>query len=162
MRKLLPTFVLLTSILLSTPTLSAQQDISDWSRLNSVTTETKLRVELKSGKKAEGKLANVSDDALTLIVKNAPFDLKRDDVLSVYQITRRSAGKSTLIGLGVGAGVGALIGVAGDASNDAGNFEKIDNVGAGIVTVIGATAGAVAGFFIGKSGTKRVLIYRAK
>ena len=119
-------------------------------------------MELKSGKKAEGKLANVSDVALTLTVKNAPLELKREDVLSVYQITKKSAAKSTLIGLGVGAGVGALIGVAGDASSNAGSFEKIDNVAAGIVTVIGATAGAVAGFVIGKSGTKRVLIYRAK
>jgi hypothetical protein len=51
-----------------------------------------------------------------------------------------------------------VIGIAGDASGNSGSFEQIDNVAAGIVTVIGATAGAVAGFVIGKSGTKRVLV----
>jgi hypothetical protein len=162
MRKLLPTLILLVSFLLSTPTLCAQQDTSDWSRLNSVTSQTKLRVELKNGKKVEGKLANVSDVALTLTVKNAPLELKRDDVQSVYQIIKKSAAKSTLIGLGVGAGTGALIGAAADASTDAGSFEKVDNIGAGIITVIGATAGAAAGFFIGKFGTKRILLYRTK
>jgi hypothetical protein len=105
MRKLLPAFTLLASLLLSTTTLSAQQDISDWARLNSVTSETKLRVVLKSGHKVEGQLANVSDIALTLTVKNAPLELKREDVVSVYQITKKSAAKSTLIGLAVGTGL---------------------------------------------------------
>jgi hypothetical protein len=39
---------------------------------------------------------------------------------------------------------------------------KYTHEGAGTITVIGATAGAVAGFIIGKFGTKRILLYRAK
>jgi hypothetical protein len=154
--------ILLTSFLLSCVTLAAQDNISDWSRLNSVTAGSKLSVKLRNGKTADGKLSSVSDAALTLTVKNAPMELRREDVLSVHQVTKKSATKATLIGLGAGAGAGAVIGVAGDASSNGGGFEKIDNVAAAGVTVLGAGVGALAGFLIGRSGNKRLLICEAK
>jgi membrane protein DedA with SNARE-associated domain len=67
-----------------------------------------------------------------------------------------------LIGLGVGAGAGAAIGLAADAGSDSDGFEKIDNVAAGAITVVGAVAGAVTGYFIGRGNKKKVLIYEAK
>jgi len=101
---------LVASFLLSSATLAAQGtsgSTGDWSALRSVPSESKLVVKQKNGKTVEGKLSSVSDDALTLSVKNAPLNIKREDVLSVYQVQKKSATKATLIGLGVGAGAGA-------------------------------------------------------
>ena len=154
--------VVLLSFLLSPVTLVAQTGTNDWSRLNSVASGTKLSVKTKDGKKVEGTLNSVSDSSLSLTVKNAAREIRREDVASVHEVWKKSATKSTLIGLGVGAGAGAVIGLAGDASNDAGGFEGIDNAVAGAITVIGALAGGIAGFVIGKTGKKRVLLYEFK
>ena len=164
---------LVASFLLSSLTLTAAQETpetkgtkatqattstNDWSRLNTVTSGSKLAAKLKNGKTVEGKLSSVSDTVLSLSVKNKPVDLKREDVLSVYQITKKSATKATLIGLGVGAGAGAGIGLAGSKDD---SFAKLDHAVTAGLTVLGAGAGAVAGYFIGRSGSKRVLIYQA-
>ena len=154
--------VLVLSFLLSPVTLVAQTGTNDWSRLSSVATGTKLSVKTKDGKKVEGTFTAVSDTSLTLTVKNAAKEVRREDVASVHELAKKSVGKSTLIGLGIGAGAGAAIGLAGDASSDAGGFEKIDNAVAGAVTVIGAVAGALTGFALGKTGKKRVLLYQSK
>lgn len=154
--------VLLLSFLLSPATLIAQTGTNNWSQLNGVTAGTKLSVKLKDGKKVEGTFTSVSDTGLTLTVKNAAKEIRREDVATVHAVVGKSIGKSTLIGLGVGAGVGAAIGLAGDASNDAGGFEGVDNAVAGVITVIGALSGGIAGFVIGKTGKKRVLLYESK
>jgi hypothetical protein len=165
--KLTISIVLVASFLLSSVTLSAAEDTkatkattaaNDWSRLSTVTSGSKLAVKLKNGKTVEGKLSGVSDTGLSLSVKGKPVDVKREDVLSVHQIIKKSATKATLIGLGVGAGAGAAIGLAG--SNDD-SFANLDHAVTAGLTVLGAGAGAVAGYFIGKSGSKRVLIYQA-
>jgi len=161
--------IALVASLLVSSTLSAAQETKgtkatqaaathDWSRLNTVTSGSKLAVKLKNGKTVEGKLSSVSDTVLSLSVKNKPVDVKREDVLSVYQVSKKSATKATLIGLAVGAGAGAAIGLAG--SNDD-SFANLDHAVTAGLTVLGAGAGAVAGYFIGRGGSKRVLIYQA-
>ena len=153
--------ILLFSLLLSPVTLTAQTTLSDWSRLNAVALGSKLSVKLKDGKTVEGTLRGVSESVLSLTVKNADRELRRDDVQAVHELSKNSVKKATLIGLGVGAGAGAIAGIAGDASSDDG-FEKIDNAVAGAVTLLGAGVGALSGFLIGRSGKKRVLIYEAR
>lgn len=153
---------LLCALLLSPATSLAQTGMNDWSRLNSIGSGTKLSVKLKDGKKMQGTLESVSDTSLALTVKNTRKEVRREDVASVHQLSKKSVGKATLIGLGVGAGAGAVIGLAGDASSDSGGFETIDNVAAGAVTVIGAAAGALTGFVLGKTGNKKVLLYESK
>ena len=161
--KLTISFVV-ASILLSSVTLAAQELKSatsgDWSRLNTVTTGNKLVVKLKNGKSVEGKLSGVSDTLLSLSVKEKSLELKREDVLSVYQIMKKSAAKSTLIGLGVGAGAGAALGAAGGDSNDGWVFISKKQAAAGL-GVLGAGVGALTGYLIGRGGHKRVLIYQA-
>lgn len=130
----------------------------DWSALKTVPSGSKLVTKLKSGKTVEGSLTAVSDVALSLSIKGKPTDLNRDDILNVYQVKGKSAKKATLIGLGVGGGSGAAIGAAG-SNNDA--FVSQSAVTAGFA-IIGAGAGAIAGYFIGRTGRKRVLIYEAK
>lgn len=154
--------VLLTSLLLSPLTLMAQASTSDWSKLTSVSTGSKLSVKLRNGKKIDGTLSSVSDTGLTLMVKNTSTEVKRDDISSVHTVNGASVKKATLIGLGIGAGAGAIIGVAGDASTSNGGYEALDNAVAGAITIIGALAGTITGFAIGKTRKKRVLIYEAK
>jgi len=161
-RHLAISIILATTLLIGSIDVTAQATLNDWSRLGSLKAGSKLSVKVKDGKTVEGKLSNVSDAALSLTVKNKAVDLKRDEVLSVQQLVKKSATKSTLIGLAVGTGAGGLIGGIADASNNDGGFEKIDNVAAGAVTVIGAVAGTVTGFLIGRGHSKKVLVYEAK
>ncbi|HXM35639.1 MAG TPA: hypothetical protein VN920_10660 [Pyrinomonadaceae bacterium] len=153
--------VLLASLLLPSVTLAQGTTVPkhDWSALKTVTSGSKLVTKLKKGKKIEGKLTGVSDTTLSLTVKGKPLDVNRDDVLSIYQTSRKSTTQASLIGLGVGAGAGALIGVAGSRED---HFEKLDHAFTAGLIVLGAGAGAVAGYFIGRTGRKRVLIYEAK
>ena len=156
--------ILLFSLLLSPVTLTAQTALNDWSRLNAVTSGSKLSVKLKDGKTVEGTLRSVSDSGLSLTVKNADRELRRDDVRTVHEVSSKSVKKATLIGLGVGAGAGAIVGAVQDANEGdrAFDFETFDNAAAGAVTILGAGVGALTGFIIGKSGKKRVLIYEAR
>lgn len=158
-RQLATPVILLTSILLSSLTCAAQTN--DWSRLTSVPAGSKLSAKLRNGKTIDGSLRSVSDTALTLTVKNTPTEIKRDDVISVHQVTRKSAKTATLVGMGLGAGAGAVFGAAADSKSDNG-FEDLDNIATAVTTVLGAGAGALGGFLIGRSGKKRVLIYEAK
>ena len=131
----------------------------DWAALRAVAAGSKLAVKLKDGKTVEGRLAGVTDEALSLSVKNRPADLRREDVQSVHQVRSKSAKKETLIGLGVGAGAGLALGVAGSSADD--GFNKLDQAVTAGLTVIGAGLGAATGFLIGRRGGKRVLIYEA-
>lgn len=161
MRKTTTIVVLMLSFLLSPLALAAQTAPTDWSRLNSLTGGTKLSVKLKDGKKVDGTFAAVSDTTLSLTVKNARKEVRREDVASVHEVGGNSVKKATLIGLGVGAGAGAALGIAGNASNDGGFGELPDSVGAG-VAVLAAGVGALTGFLIGKATKKRVLLYTSK
>ncbi|HEX7722766.1 MAG TPA: hypothetical protein VF397_11455 [Pyrinomonadaceae bacterium] len=83
---------LLACLLLPSLTLRAQDlkpaNVNDWSQLSTVVSGTRLSVKTKDGKLVEGKLNKISDTALSLTVKNKPVDLKREDVQSIYQLTR--------------------------------------------------------------------------
>jgi small nuclear ribonucleoprotein (snRNP)-like protein len=154
---------LISSLLLSTITLAAQtpSSTSDWASLRNVTTDSKVVVKLKAGKSVEGKLKNVSDESVTVIRKNSLVEIKREDVASVYQVTKKSALPATMIGMGVGAGAGAGLGAIGSANDDH-NFDKLDRAVTAGLAVVGAVAGAVTGYFIGRSASKRTLVYESK
>jgi hypothetical protein len=154
---LLAAAVLLPSVTLGQNTIAANRD---WSALKTVAFGSKLVIKLKDGKTVAGKLSSVSDGALSLSVKSKSVNLDRPNVLSVYQVTKKSATKATVIGLGLGAGAGAAIGAAGSANDNSG-FEKIDHAVTAGLTVLGAAAGALTGYFIGRGSSKRVLIYEA-
>lgn len=152
--------ILLTSLLLSPVTLMAQTAINDWSRLNSVGTGSKLSVKLKNGKKIDGTLSNITDTALTLLVKNTSTEFKRDDISTVHQASGNSATKATLIGMGLGAGAGAITGAIGNSRDD--GFQPPDDIVIGVMVGLGAGVGALGGFLVGKSMKKKVLIYEAR
>jgi len=155
------TMVLLFSFLMSPVTLVAQTGTNDWLRLSSAPTGIKLSVKTKDGKKVEGTLTSVSDASLSLSVKNAAKDIRREEIASVHEVSKKGAGKATLIGAGIGAGVGAGLGIASEQNDNDTFFETKDSITAGIV-VVAAGIGALTGFLIGRSGKKRVLLYESK
>ena len=152
--------ILLTSLLLSPVTLVAQATTSDWSRLNSVVTGSKLSVKLRNGNKIDGTLSNVTDATLTLMVKNASREVKRDDIRTIHQTGGTSARKATLIGMGLGAGAGAITGAIGNSRDD--TFPATDDIVIGVLVGLGAGVGALGGFLVGKSMKKKELIYEAR
>jgi hypothetical protein len=152
---------LVVSLLLSAASVAAQDERDAWSRISSLSGGTKLSVKLKTGKTINGEFRSASDTTLSLTAKNAPLDVRREEIATVHEVTKKSATKATLIGTGVGAGAGAAAGAITDSANDDG-FEKLDSAATGVLTVAGAGVGALVGFLVGRSGNKRVLVYEAK
>lgn len=154
--------VVVASLLVSAISVAAQGQTNDWSKVAALSSGTRLSVKLKTGKTVNGTLSSVTDSTISLTAKNAPVDIKRDDVRSVHEVVKKSsATKAALIGTGVGAGAGAAAGAIGDSNNDDG-FEKLDSAATAGLAVVGAGVGALVGYFIGRSGNKRVLVYESK
>jgi hypothetical protein len=99
-----------------------------------------------------------------LNAKSGPVEIKRDDVRAVHEVIKKGSGtKGALIGTAVGAGAGAALGAIVDAQNENGfGGEKLDNAFVAGLAIVGAGAGAITGYFIGRRGSKRVLAYEAK
>lgn len=153
--------VMVASLLFSAVSVAAQGQTNDWSRVAALSSGSKLSVKLKNGKTINGTLSSVSDSTLSLTAKNA-VDIKREDVRTVHEVVKKgSATKAALIGTGVGAGAGAAVGAISDSSNDDG-FESLDSAATAGLAVVGAGVGALVGYLIGRSGSKRVLVYEAK
>jgi hypothetical protein len=159
-KRLVTSIALIASLLFSSISAVAQTATGDWNSLQRLGVDSKLSVKLKTGKTVDGRFKTASDSSLTLATKNGSVDLKRDDVASVYEVKRKSATKSTMIGLGVGAGAGAALGAAA-ASNDNADFDKLDQAVLAGLVVIGAVAGTVTGYFLGRKSHK-VLLYQNK
>lgn len=154
--------VVVATLLLATVTVMAQDQTNNWSRVTAVAAGTKLAVKLKNGKTVNGTFNNASDSTLSVMVKNSPMEIKRDDVATVHEVVKKSsATKATLIGTGVGAGVGAAAGGIASAKDDDG-FDKIDHVATAGLAVAGAGVGALVGYLIGRGGNQRVLLYESK
>ena len=154
--------VVVASLLLSAVSVAAQGQTNDWSKVAALSSGSNLSVKLKTGKTVNGTLNSVTDSTISLTAKNAPVDIKRDDVRSVHEVVKKSsATKAALIGTGVGAGAGAAAGAISDSNNDDG-FEKLDSAATAGLAVVGAGVGALVGYFIGRSGNKRVLVYESK
>jgi len=154
--------VVVATLLLATVTVMAQDQTNNWSRVTAVAAGTKLSVKLKNGKTVNGTFNNASDSTLSVMVKNSPMEIKRDDVATVHEVVKKSsATKATLIGTAVGAGVGAAAGGIATAKDDDG-FDKIDHVATAGLAVAGAGVGALVGYLIGRGGNQRVLLYESK
>lgn len=154
--------VVVASLLLSAVSVAAQGQTNDWSKVAALSSGSNLSIKLKTGKTVNGTLNSVTDSTISLTAKNAPVDIKRDDVRSVHEVVKKSsATKAALIGTGVGAGAGAAAGAISDSNHDDG-FEKLDSAATAGLAVVGAGVGALVGYFIGRSGNKRVLVYESK
>lgn len=143
-------FVVILGLLLTVAQgpLTAEQG---WLALGSVKPASQVTVVLKSGQAVTGRFRKASDSALTLVSRQQPIDLLRDDVLSVTLHRRKSMKAPVLIGAAIGAGGGAGLGAAagGCQTSDFLCFERSITVpvGAGVGAVLGAISGLVVGLF---------------
>lgn len=154
--------IVLTLLLNSTLVNAGQNDSTAWAAVQALSSGEKLKVELKDGKKMEGRLLNVSNSSVTIDRKNKPTDLSRDSIAKVYRYVQKSAGKSiaksAAIGAGIGFGAGAGVGIAAGNYEDLGTAELIGFLG-GIGAAIGAGIGALVGSF-GRH-ERRELVYQS-
>jgi len=161
LKRFVISIALVASLLVSPFAASAQSSATgSWNTVQSLGADSKVSVKLKTGKTVDGHFKSASDSSLTLTTKNGQVDLKRDEIASIYEVRRKSATKSTMLGMGIGAGAGAALGAAGSATDDNG-FDKIDHAVTAGLAVVGAVAGSVTGYFIGRRA-KRTLIYENK
>ena len=156
------TLAIIASLLLSSVSVMAQ-GANDWSRVTALAGGSNLAVKLKNGKTHKGTLNSVSDSTLSLTVKNGPVEIKREDVRTIHEVVKKGSGaKGALIGSAVGAGAGAGLGAIGDSQSNGFGGEKLDNAFFAGLTIAGAGAGALVGYFVGKRRSKKVLVYEAQ
>lgn len=131
--------------------------VGSWDALKAVPPGDEVTVTLRNGRTLKGRLISVSDTVLALRKDEIITDLPRADALKVYRVLRKSATKSTMIGLGIGAGAGAALAAAaidtGESAENALGILIIGSITAGI--------GALVGYLSG-SGKRRELIYETR
>lgn len=159
---LLPSFILLLSVLASAICATAQQaattappEGSNWQHVQALPAGTSINVEARSSH-ITCKLKSVDTDTLTCTQKkNLIF--QRADILTI-KIPHR--GRSALIGTAIGGGVGAGIGFAAGTNNNGGWFGP--NFLRGAVTGIGAVFGGIVGGGTGAvTDFSRSTVYKA-
>ena len=151
--------ILLTVVLVLSVPLRAQTATNDWSRLNSVESDSKLSIKLKSGKSVEGRLISISESTISLKVKSKTQEITREEVQTIHRIVGKPVLTPTLVGTAIGAGAAATLGAIGSADGD---FDKLDQAIVAGMIVVGAIIGTVAGYFIGRTRKKKELIYEAR
>jgi hypothetical protein len=153
--------ILLSIALIYAPIAAAQQSASsgEWDSVKTVPQGTELTIKLKDGQTLRGKLASVTDTALSITGKNNTTEtVDQHNVSQIYQLKRKAEkAKYALIGAGVGAGVGGGLGAAKNSPNiDDGEIYTMVGI------PLGAGIGALAGLLFGQGRRKRVLIYQAR
>lgn len=155
------------TLLASSPVTFAQQLTQtsiEWSAVKATSTGDRLLVEMKNGKRFQGRQAAVSDTRLTLSERNKVTDIERDSIRKIYRVDSKSiaksVGKNTLIGAAIGFGGGAGAGLALGSYEDISTAEAVGLLGL-IGAGVGAGIGAVSGLFTG-ARKQRVLIYESR
>jgi hypothetical protein len=133
----------------------AAKTAGDWNIVELLTNRDKLEIELKSGARIKGKLANVSKTGLSISEGGKTTTLAQDEVLRIYQMIGMTRGKSTLRGTAIGTGIGAGIGLIIFLPHP----DEISAVFPPAFAIIGAGIGAGVGAVF-SGGQKRVLIYQ--
>jgi hypothetical protein len=168
----------LAALLTISLTAAAQTDPA-WDAVKAMPYGEPLTVKLKGGTTVDGTMISATDTNLKMykteesptsgIVYEDIADIKKEDILNVYRIEKKSGKKWTFIGAAVGAVAGVAAGAALSSLgsncrdsffNDACGRAKTGFMALG--TVGGATTGAAVGHLIGRKRLKRVLIYKSK
>jgi hypothetical protein len=168
----------LAALLTISLTAAAQTDPA-WDEVKAMPYGEPLTVKLKGGTTVDGTMISASDTNLKMykteesptsgIVYEDIVNIKKEDILNVYRIEKKSGKKWMFIGAAVGAVAGVAAGaVLGSLSgncrdsffNDVCGRAKTGFMALGAVG--GATTGAAVGHLIGRKRLKRVLIYKSK
>jgi len=117
--------------------------------------EKTVHVTTEAGGKVKGKLLELSESSITMLVGGERKTLQKSEIQQVSEI-RRHAGKGALIGTGIGAafGVVAMLAACADCGDETVGYAVI---GAIVYGGMGAGIGALAG---AATQTERV-VYRA-
>ena len=157
---------LIATILLAQPpaalTQGAKTPATDaWDVVKAVPAEAELEVRTKHGKKARGRLLNVTDTTLRLSHKDKIADVDRENILKVYRLLPKSDEFRRLtggIGATVGGGVGLGIGLATNQRRPIGRGSSA----AFVLIPVGTALGAIGGYLIGSRQKSRLLIYESR
>ena len=160
--------IVLACCILMPEAIAQQTGATDgWDSVASRSVGEMLKIKRKDGSAVNGKFKSASDAGLVLELKNKELSLRREEIESVAVLSRKSAGKATVIGLAVGGGIGAGTG-AGIAAAVFGSRGGIccprgqsAAVGAGVGGTVGALAGGLVGFVSGHSGRKETIVYQS-
>jgi hypothetical protein len=177
--------VALLTMLSSAAAQAPAQNDPAWEAVKALPYGEPLTVKLKGGTTLDGTMISASETNLKMykaeqsptsgIIYEDIVDLKKEDILNVYRIEKKSGKKWVIIGAVVGAAAGAATGAAmgglgsncqsrpgpfGDVFSDVCGGAKTGFIALGAVG--GATTGAYVGHLIGRKRLKRVLIYKSK
>lgn len=161
-----------------------QQEDPAWEAVRAVPYGESLTVKLKGGTIVDGTVINVSETNLKMykssqsptsgVVYDEGVDLKKEEILNVYRIERKSKKTWMVIGGIAGAAAGALTGMALSSAGDcpspsgpfAGAFDSVCGKAKTGFIALGAIGGGATGIFlgdlIGRNRVKRILIYKSK
>jgi len=178
----------LVALLTMSSTAFAQTDNQNdpaWESVKVLPYGEPLTVKLKGGTSLDGTMISASETNLKMykteqsptsgIIYEDIVDLKKEDILNVYRIEKKSGKKWIFIGAVVGAAAGvatgaALGGIGGNCQSRPGPFgdpfsDVCGSAKTGLMAVGavgGAATGAYVGHLIGRKRLKRVLIYKSK
>ncbi len=149
--------VLLLSLTQSGALAAKDPGEQSWGNLRQLQGGQKVQVVQMNFKSLRGTFRGVSEEAISLRVKQNEVAVPRADVLRVSSLDRGKRKRKILLGLAIGAGVGMLAG--GGVASAANLFDE--GQGSKPVTTILAftAAGAAAGSAVGASSGYRT-IYR--
>jgi len=129
---------------------------SDWSNLQRLRLGIPVVIEDVEGKRHEGRLAGVAEDAISVRQRKRVVGLTRNRVKRVWLVGERKVAEGALIGMVAGGIAGAILGgrAAGRSAESVGATAL---AGGAILGGAGAGAGAALGALFGE----RALLYRA-
>jgi len=123
------------------------QDLA-WERVSRIPAKQKINVQLQTGRAFKGEFVEAHANGVLLRIKSdKSINISREEILC---ISRRSRGRTALIGLGIGAAVGGAIGSAGIGLSGTGMKRS---EGAAIYMFPLGLAGAAVGGIMGMNRT---------
>jgi len=135
-------------------------DPNSWENLKRLAPGQSIQVIQQKGESLNGKLAGVSEDAITVTRKQQTIAVPRSAVAQVRVSGKRR--RYTLIGAAIGAAAGAGLGAAGGESLNQSSGGDFANLKPAITVGCGA-AGALIGAIVGSlAGNRDTIVYRAK
>jgi hypothetical protein len=141
----------------------SQQTASDqaWEPVKQLSTGEKLIVELKDGRKIQGRILNISDQELSISLKQQITTVKREEIRKVWRVLPPDPDDQRLYG-GIGAGAGLMVGLGLTLSLAERQCGDCSGTKAGVVAILVGfpIAGALIGRKIGSRG-ERIIIYQA-
>ena len=136
----------------------AQTGQASWDNLKQLRAGQKIVVVDMKWKSVKGTFVSVSEEAISLRVKQGEVAVPRPDVLRVSDREHSKSLRNKLLGLAIGAGAGAAVGLGAGATGS--SYERAFNMGVG--GLVGTGVGAGLGVLVGACFPEQQTVYRAE